>query len=281
MVDATVHLIERGHVRADAGHVVEGFSMATASDPEPEPTRGAGPVYNLVIDHPEGTILWDTGSHPEAGNGHWPGSLYDRFEHHDADEHRLDDQLEAAGFGIEDVDAVIATHLHMDHAGGLYHFAGTDVPVYVHEEEIKQAYYAAKTDEFRSPYVAADFDHDLDWQVVYGRREQHFSDLEFLHLPGHTPGLLGVLLHLDSDASGEGDGSGDSGDQESHLFVGDQADARVNYDHGAPLGPLLLWDRPAWFESLHWLYDLERRHDASVYCGHDADDVERLRGGLG
>jgi len=271
MVDATVHLIERGNVRADAGHIVEGFGMATASEPEPEPMRGAGPVYNLVIDHPEATILWDTGSHPEAGDGHWPDALYDRFEHYDAGEHRLPDQLEAAGFGIEDVDAVIATHLHLDHAGGLYHFDGTDVPVYVHEEELKQAYYLAKTGEFRSPYVAADFDHDLNWSVVHGRREQHWEDVELLHLPGHTPGLLGVLLHLDG---------GSQEDPDSHLFVGDLADARVNYEKGAPLGPMLLWDRPAWIESLHWCYDLERRHDASVYCGHDADDVERLRDGL-
>ena len=265
MVDVTVHLIERGHVRADAGHVVEGFGMATASDPEPEPNRGAGPVYNLVIEHPEATILWDTGSHPEAGEGHWPEALYDEFEHYDADENRLDDQLEAAGFGVEDVDAVVATHLHIDHAGGLRHFDGTDVRIYVHAEELKHAYYAAKTDEGGDLYVAGDFDHDLNWAVVHGHRVQHFEGLEFLHLPGHTPGLLGVFLHHD-----EGD----------HLFVGDQADVRANYDHGIPVGAKLLWDRPSWLESLRWLKDIERRHDATVYCGHDEEDVEALRGGL-
>ena len=273
MVDATVHLIERGHVRTDAGHVVEGYGMATASEPDPEPNRGAGPVYNLVIEHPEATILWDTGSHPEAGDGHWPADLYDEFEHYDADEYRLDDGLEAAGFGIEDVDAVVATHLHVDHAGGLRHFAGTDVPVFVHVEELKHAYYAAKTDEGGDLYVAADFDHELHWQPVHGHRVSFFEDVEFLHLPGHTPGLLGVFLHLD--------GADEADEQESHLFVGDQADVRVNYDHGLPMGAKLLWDRPSWLESLRWLKDLERRHDATVYCGHDADDVERLRGGLG
>ena len=266
MVDATVHLIERGHVRADANHVVEGLSMATASDPEPDPMRGDGIVYNLVIDHPEATILWDTGSHPEAGAGHWPAEVYDAFEHYDADEHRLDDRLEAAGFGLDEIDAVVATHLHIDHAGGLRHFAGTDVPVFVHAEELKHAYYAARTDEGGDLYVADDFDHDLNWEPIHGHRVQFFEDVEFLHLPGHTPGLLGVFLHLDSG---------------SHLLVGDQADVRANYDHGVPMGPKLLWDRPAWLDSLRWLQDLERRHDASVYCGHDADDVERLRGGLG
>jgi len=265
MVDATVHLIERGHVRADANHVVEGLTMATASAPEPESMRGEGPVYNVVIDHPEATILWDTGSHPEAADGHWPGALYDEFEHYDADEYRLDDQLEAAGFGLGDIDAVVATHLHIDHAGGLRHFAGTDVPVYVHAEELKHAYYAATTDEGGELYVKADFDHDLNWRLVHCDRVAPFEDLELLHLPGHTPGLLGVLMHLESG---------------SHLFVGDQADVRVNYE-GAPLGAKLLWDRPSWLDSLRWCRDLERRHDATVYCGHDPEDVERLREGLG
>jgi metal-dependent hydrolase (beta-lactamase superfamily II) len=28
-------------------------------------------------------------------------------------------------------------HLYLDHAGGLEHFMGTDVPIYVHEEEFQ------------------------------------------------------------------------------------------------------------------------------------------------
>lgn len=39
-------------------------------------------------------------------------------------------------------------HLHLDHAGGLENFKGTDVPIHVHEKELKHAYYsvATKTD---------------------------------------------------------------------------------------------------------------------------------------
>jgi len=266
MVDATVHLIERGNVRADAGHVVEGFGMATASEPEPEPMRGAGPVYNLVIDHPEATILWDTGSHPEAGDGHWPDALYDRFEHYDAGEHRLPDQLEAAGFGIEDVDAVIATHLHLDHAGGLYHFDGTDVPVYVHEEELKQAYYLAKTEEFRSPYVAADFDHDLNWQVLHQNRESHFEGVEFIRFPGHTPGLTGTMVHLED---------------ETVVFAGDEMYRAENYEEEIPLGANLLWGKRAWFDSMQHIKELSRVHDAQVVFGHDADQFEEIADGWG
>ena len=46
---------------------VEGHTVATASDPDRAATRVDTPVYSFVIDHPEGTILVDTGSHPDAG----------------------------------------------------------------------------------------------------------------------------------------------------------------------------------------------------------------------
>lgn len=33
----------------------------------------------------------------------------------------------------------------IDHAGGLENFKGTDVPIYVHEKELKHAYYSVAT----------------------------------------------------------------------------------------------------------------------------------------
>lgn len=262
-MDTTIELIERGHIRTDMNHIVEGMTMGTAEKPNPETEMGEGPVYNLVIDHPEATILWDTGSHPAAEDGHWPTELYDAFEHYDAHEHVLSDDLAAAGYALEEIDAVIQSHLHLDHAGGLHNFAGTDVPVFVHETELKHAYYSANTDAGSDAYVAADFDHDLNWQIIHHESETHFPGIECLHLPGHTPGLLGLQIEL-SD--------------ESLLIAGDEAYMRVNYDEELPLGAGLLWDKRAWFESLRRLKDRERRHDALVVCGHDAGDAERLRG---
>jgi N-acyl homoserine lactone hydrolase len=266
MVDITIELIERGHIRTDLNHIIEGYSMGSTANPDPETEMGEGPVYNLVIDHPEATILWDTGSHPEAGAGYWPEELYAAFEHYDAHEHHLTDDLDAAGYSLSDIDAVVQSHLHLDHAGGLHNFAGTDVPVYVHEEEIKYAYYSAKTSDGSLAYVSGDFDHDLNWQIVHRDCETHFEGIEFIHLPGHTPGLIGLQLERDNDRS--------------VLIIGDEAYMRPNYDEEIPLGATLLWGKREWFESLRRLKERERRHDAVVLCGHDPADVERLRSGL-
>lgn len=58
---------------------------------------------------------------------------------------KLPEAIKATGNDIADVRAVILGHLHMDHAGGLEHFVGTNVPIYVHEEEFKHACWAAAT----------------------------------------------------------------------------------------------------------------------------------------
>ncbi|WP_137289794.1 N-acyl homoserine lactonase family protein [Natronorubrum halophilum] len=262
MVDAAITPIDRGTIITDTNNIIEGGTLGTADDPNPETTMGDGPVYNVVIDHPEATILWDTGSHPEADSGHWPADLYAAFEHTGL--RPLEDDLADAGYDVSDIDAVIQTHLHLDHAGGLSAFADTDVPIYVHERELKYAYYSAKTDAGDEAYVAGDFDYDLNWQVVHDDREQHFEDLEFVHLPGHTPGLLGVRLELD--------------DAGTVILAGDQAYTRVNYRDEWPMGGQLLWSKRHWLESLRTVKDLERRHDATVICGHDGDDLETLRG---
>lgn len=266
MVDATISFVDRGNIRTDLNHLIEGYNMGSKEEPNPDTEMGEGPVYNLVIDHPEGTILWDTGTHPDAADGHWPAELYSAFEHYDAHERDLETALGDVGYEIDDIDYVFQTHLHLDHAGSLHHFAGTDVPVFVHEEEIKYAYYSAKTDQGSGAYVLDDFDHDLNWQIIHRDRTTYFEDTEFLHLPGHTPGLMGTMIHLD--------------DYGTAIFAGDEVYMRANYEEEHPLGAGLLWSKRHWRESLTQLKELERRHDADVFCGHAPEDAERLEGGL-
>jgi glyoxylase-like metal-dependent hydrolase (beta-lactamase superfamily II) len=255
-------VIDRGTVRADMNYVVDGYAMGSASEPNPDHEYADFGSWSLVIETPDATVLWDTGSHPEAEDGYWPAPLYEAFAHVDADEHDLQTDLEQNGYALSDIDAVVQSHLHLDHAGGLYHFDGTDVPVYVHADELKYAYYSANTDGGSIAYLQSDFDRDLNWRLVYGAREQHFGGLEFLHLPGHTPGVIGAKLELAD---------------ETVLVAGDEAYVDANYRDGVPLGPGLLDDGVAWRESRRWLQDIERRHDVeTVIYGHDREQLDVL-----
>lgn len=265
MVEATIHGIDRGTLLSDENYDLEAGTTATAADPNPMLERTETPVYNLVIEHPAGTILWDSGVHPEAGEGHWPSGLFNAFEAVDATEHTLAADLDAAGFGIDEIDFVIQTHLHMDHAGGLHNFAGTDVPVFVHRDELEFAYLSATTRAGSAGYVKADFDHDLNWRVVHGEREQHFEGIDFVRLRGHTPGVLAMMVDLD--------------DYGTVLFTSDNVEVAANYERGIPAGPGICRNRDEWDVSIAALKDIERRQDATVVFGHDRDQRATIRDG--
>jgi metal-dependent hydrolase (beta-lactamase superfamily II) len=53
------------------------------------------------------------------------------------EDNKLPNAIRKAGYNIKDVKAVVMGHLHLDHAGGLEHFMGTDVPS---ESEMKHKF---------------------------------------------------------------------------------------------------------------------------------------------
>ena len=64
------------------------------------------------------------------------------------------------------------------------------------------------------------------------------------------------------------------------LVAGDAAFLEANYEDGRSMGASLLYDSRAADESIEFLRDLERRYDARVVYGHDAEQFERIRDGL-
>jgi glyoxylase-like metal-dependent hydrolase (beta-lactamase superfamily II) len=261
-----IHVLDRGRITADLNYAVDGSVAATHIDPDPTLAYAEFAVWNLLVDHPEATVLWDTGSHPEAAEGYWPDPLYEAFAHTDAGERDLPTALADHGYGLADVDRVVQSHLHVDHAGGLHHFAGTDVPVYVHRRELELASLSANSSAGGDAYLERDFDHDLAWRVIDQPRYHLLDGVELLHVPGHTPGLLGAHLAR-ADAA-------------DVLIAGDAAFLEANYRDNRSMGASLLSDSRAAEESLAFLRDLERRHDARVVYGHDTDQFERIRTGL-
>jgi glyoxylase-like metal-dependent hydrolase (beta-lactamase superfamily II) len=141
-------LLDLGRMDVDDGFFIRGATAAVQSNPHPAYERRRVAVVAAVVEHPDaGPILFDTGCVQNAEQ-QWPAPAWEAFPRNVySDEHHLDSALAAAGYGLGDIRAVVMGHLHLDHAGGLEKFAGTDVPVYAHEMEIKQHYYAVATKE--------------------------------------------------------------------------------------------------------------------------------------
>jgi glyoxylase-like metal-dependent hydrolase (beta-lactamase superfamily II) len=145
--------------------LVRGGGTSTASNPNAGSTRRKLVIISVLIEHPtEGLILFETGGgkdYPEV----WGAPLNDIFARVDySEDHELDAQIKKTGHDIKDVKAVIMGHLHLDHAGGLEHFKGTDVPIYVHEKEIKHAYFSVATKTDIGVYLPKDLGFDLNFK---------------------------------------------------------------------------------------------------------------------
>lgn len=110
-----------------------------ASAPQVPNERRELVIISVLISHPtEGLILWETGGGKDYPTV-WGAPVNDIFAQVNySPEHELDAAIAATGNDIKDIKAVIIGHLHLDHAGGLEYFRGKDVPVYVHEIELKK-----------------------------------------------------------------------------------------------------------------------------------------------
>jgi len=114
----------------------------------------------------------------------------------------LPEELRRRGVNPESVDAVILSHLHFDHAGGatVADQAGEAVPAfpnatyYVQREEWEFATHA--NERTRASYLQENFQPLFkEGMLTFLEGEQEvLPGISVLPLPGHTPGLQGVLL---------------------------------------------------------------------------------------
>jgi len=91
------------------------------------------PILAWVIEHPEQTIVVDTGDTARTTQpGYFPKwhPYYRTSVQMDISEaQEIGPQLKQAGFDRDEVDTVVLTHFHTDHAGGLAHFPNSRILV--------------------------------------------------------------------------------------------------------------------------------------------------------
>jgi glyoxylase-like metal-dependent hydrolase (beta-lactamase superfamily II) len=152
----------------------------------------------LLVEAPEALVLVDTGlGNKESQRFH---DLYGVANA--GTPTRLEDAIRAVGFAPEDVDMVVDTHLHFDHAGGnTFRDGGGEV-----HPSFPRARYVVQRGEFdfahsaneriRASYLAHNFDPVADagrWDFVEGEAVVT-AGVEVIPTPGHTPHHQSVLV---------------------------------------------------------------------------------------
>ncbi|MGX8711099.1 MAG: N-acyl homoserine lactonase family protein [bacterium] len=257
------YVLNTGYLKTDKNNVVANSTVCTRRNPVVTHEFYNLPVMCILIKHDNGYILYDTGSNPDAMKGYWPESLQDAYEFHQKLEERLEIQLALCGVQAEDIDTVIVSHMHFDHTGNLHLFKHADVYV------PKADFMAAQTD-VRLSAVPTTFSGyckgDMDVLVKqYHLVEDDFEivpGVEIINLPGHTPGLLGLIIH------GEKDGT--------FIFPMDAVYTQEIYGPPAKASGLLC-DRAAYFKSIETVRRLQKQYHATVIPAHDWDFFQTLR----
>ena len=231
-----------GRLTGDLGYLTEGGEG---------PTELPIPAY--LIEHPKGTVLFDTGMHPDCQHnpatrvGARVAGLFS-FDYRPGEE--ISARLEAIDRDPAKVDIIINSHFHFDHVGGNALIPNAVMVVQKSEWEAGMDPEIAALRGFNRD------DFDLGHKVIQIDGEHDlFGDGSVLCLPtyGHTPGHQSLRVRL---ASGDVVLAADA-----CYFCRTLRERRL---------PQRVYDRHAMLDSLNRLARLEAA-GARIFFGHDGE----------
>ncbi len=109
-----------------------------------------------------------------------------------ADRPELVERLHARGLTPADIDYVILSHMHFDHAANVSLF--TNATFYLHEEEAKHVNLSRLDDYALCAEIYDSLERTNKLQLLQGT-EGMVEGHPWIHTPGHTPGCISVIVH--------------------------------------------------------------------------------------
>ena len=250
-----LYILDNGHLEGDSNWIVAMSTVGTMENKTPPIKWISIPVYCVIIDSPEGKILYDTGCHPEAMRGYWPQNLKSIFPYFYNSNQLLAKQLELTGTSPEEIKTVILSHLHLDHAGNSHLFRQAEV--YVHKRDYDyatQLVASSPNPADHGAYVKADLEIPAD-KLHFVEDDIRLADgIELISLPGHTPGILGLMVHLEKEGT--------------LIFPSDALYTRENYGPPTKMSGIA-YDSVAFRESIEKIRALQKKYDAKIMFSHD------------
>src|SRR6266571_3845457 len=196
------------------------------------------PTHCVLVDTPDGKLLWDT-SCPRDWETRWaPTGLHDFFPYEKvSDEEYLDSRLKQIGVAPGDIDYVVLSHLHFDHAGNVQLFKETNARLVCSAKEKEWAF---------------GFDGDAEF----------LPGVSFIQTPGHTPGSMSMRVDLP--------GTG------TMIFTADAVYMGASY--GPPVVPAAIVNNlEQFYSSVEKLRGIATEANATMVFGHDPDQIKELR----
>jgi N-acyl homoserine lactone hydrolase len=250
-----LYILDTGWLEGDSNWIVAMSVCGTLEDKTPPVKWIKIPSYCVLIESSGEKILYDTGCHPEAMRGYWPPGLRSIFPYYYNSNQLMVKQLELASTSPQEIKTVVLSHLHLDHAGNAHLFRHADV--YVHKKDYdygKQLVESSPNPNDHGAYVKADLEIPVDKLRFVDADFRLTSNIELLSLPGHTPGVLGLMVHLEEEGT--------------LIFPSDALYTQENYGPPTKMSGIV-YDSVAFRDSVEKIRALQSEYGAKVMFSHD------------
>src|SRR5699024_7002783 len=225
--DMKVHILDSGTMEADrtwlllAPHTVI-KTRAHKNDPR---AWGQVPTHAVYIDHPEGKILWDTGV-PRNWRQHWEPTGFDEFfpvlDDPEGDSGYLDSSLSQMGLAPDDIDILVLSHLHFDHAANAKMFDNGKTRIVTSQAELDGV--AGITGYNKGATIPDDY-KGLSIGGITGD-DEIVPGVSVIQTPGHTWGTMSLRVDLPNEGT--------------KIFTSDAVYMEESYGD-PPIGAAIVW----------------------------------------
>lgn len=260
--DMKLHVLETGTMEADLTWLLlkPGRVIKTRDDKDAPRAWGEVPTHAVLIDHPEGRILWDTGV-PRNWEEHWAPTGFDQFfpvlDDPKADSGFLDSSLAQLELTPEDIDILVLSHLHFDHAANAKMFDNGKTKIVTSQAELDGV--ASITGYNQGAHIPDDY-KGLDIGGIKGD-EEILPGVSVIQTPGHTFGTMSLMVDLPNDGK--------------KIFTSDAVYLADSWGPPA-VGAAIVWNNLAWLESVEKLRKIAEETGAEVIFGHDEEQKKQL-----
>lgn len=260
-------MLYNGMLECDYANLVAMPTLGNSREKQRLGIWSPSPVTMFLIEHPDGLVMFDTGCHPRAMEERWDEGNRLRTPYTFSEEHLLESHLRALGYSAGDVQYVVLSHLHEDHAGGLEFFPNAQI--FVSDVELAQTLKLYALNGAMGGYIRKDIDTwwrmPLHWNTIPADETEYelLEGLKILNFgPGHTFGMMGMQVHTKQSGA--------------FILASDAVNTSVNY--GPPIQyPGLAYDTIGYAKTIRRIQILQRKTNATVLFGHDQAQLDELR----
>jgi Zn-dependent hydrolases, including glyoxylases len=257
-----MYFLQNGWLECDENGMVLNKVKGTIKDKSPTHKWIKIPVWCVAINHPQkGWILFDTGADPNGMKGAWPAATTDSYPYYYNNDQLLINQLSLIGLKPSDIKTVVLSHGHFDHAGNLSLFTNADVYWSKADYDYADAGLKNATGLAFGGFMRADHNAPVKSLQMVTTDFALAPGIEVINVPGHTPGVLGLVIHLQSG---------------TYILPSDAVYTPENYGLPAKLAGSF-YDNLSFIKSIEKIHELEKYYNAKVMFSHDMEVYQTFK----